>query len=387
MSRERVLAWFRSALAAVDPRSLTAAALARGEPATTVIAVGKAARAMAWGAADALGEVTGVCVSDSHGAVPGGIELIVGDHPIPGPASFAAGHRVLEAARSCDGRCVVLLSGGGSALCEQPIHGVPAEFLADATRALLAGGASIGETNLVRGQLSAIKDGGLARAAGGAVDTLVLMDVSGLGPETVASGPTLSSGARVEEAVAVLQKYGVTVPPGIEQAMRAAGHDAVRGPVRALADGRDAAHALAQAARDDGIDASVASGWLDGEVTAAVARFIGSGGPGVTVAAGETTVEVTGNGRGGRNTHAALLAARKISGTGAVFGALATDGVDGGSGAAGAVVDGGTLDRGGDPAPELAAYDSATYLERSGDLVVTGPTGTNVADLWVLWRP
>lgn len=342
---------------------------------------------MALGAADALGRVTGVCVSDSPGEVPDGIELLVGDHPIPGPASYEAGRRVLEVARATEGRCIVLLSGGGSALCEQPIAGVPGEFVAQVTQALLTGGASIGETNLVRGQLSAIKAGGLARAAAGSVDTFILMDVSGLGPETVASGPTLSHRDGAREALAVLRRHGVKLPSGVEQAIRSADRHAVWGPVTVIADGKDAARALASAARDDGVPADVADYWLDGEVEKAVEGFLRSGGPGVTVAAGETTVEVRGNGRGGRNTHAALLAARAISGTEELFAALATDGVDGGSGSAGAVVDGATLDRGGDPQPALATFDSAAYLERTNDLVVVGPSGTNVADLWVLCRP
>jgi hydroxypyruvate reductase len=97
-------------------------------------------------------------------------------------------------------------------------------------------------------------------------------------------------------------------------------------------------------------------------------------------------VEVEGGGSGGRNTQAALLAAREIAGSETLFAAFATDGVDGNSGSAGAIVDGETINRGGDPAPRLASSDSATYLAGTGDLVVTGPTGTNVADLWVRWR-
>ncbi len=386
MNRERILAWFQQALASVDPRPLTAAALEGCEPGATVIAIGKAARAMALGAADALGRVTGVCVSDAEGEVPDGVDLLVGDHPVPGAASFEAGRRVIETARAGGGRCIVLLSGGGSALCEQPLAGVPEGFVAQATRALLNGGASIGETNLVRGQLSAIKAGGLARAAGGRVETFVLMDVSGLGPETVASGPTLGGGDAADEAVATLGRFGVDVPPDIEDAIRAADRPPVHGPVRVIADGRDGALALAKAAGSDGVVATVAEGWLEGPTDEAVDRFLVWSGHGVKVAAGETTLEVTGGGRGGRNTHAALLAARAIQGQDALFAALATDGVDGGSGAAGAIVDRGTVGRGGDPGPALAAFDSASYLQTTQDLVVTGRTGTNVADLWVMWR-
>ena len=103
-------------------------------------------------------------------------------------------------------------------------------------------------------------------------------------------------------------------------------------------------------------------------------------------AVGETVVEVTGSGSGGRNTHAALLAAQRLAGTDDLFASFATDGVDGESGCAGAIVDGTTIERGGDPGPALADFDSAGYLARTGDLLVCSPTGTNVADLWILWR-
>jgi hydroxypyruvate reductase len=107
----------------------------------------------------------------------------------------------------------------------------------------------------------------------------------------------------------------------------------------------------------------------------------------VIVAAGEPDVKVDSPGVGGRNSHAALLAAIDLAGSDAVFASFATDGIDGRSDGAGAIVDGSTLERGGDPEPALARYDSAAYLDAAGDLVRTGPTGTNVADLWVLWRP
>jgi glycerate 2-kinase len=107
----------------------------------------------------------------------------------------------------------------------------------------------------------------------------------------------------------------------------------------------------------------------------------------VTVAAGEPLVRTEAEGSGGRNTHAALLAASHLAGTGSVFAAFATDGVDGNSDAAGAIVDGETTRRGGDPTQALEAFDSASYLEMAGDILKTGPTGTNVADLWLIWKP
>lgn len=350
-----------------------------------MIAIGKAARSMAWGAADAWGAVSGVCVCDSAGEVPAGVELLVGDHPVPGPASFAAGRRVMEVAAE-PGPVILLLSGGGSALCEHPLPHVPEEFVAMATRRLLAAGASIGDTNLVRSHLSALKAGGLARAAGGDILTLALSDVGPLGPETIASGPTLSPGRDPESALRVMRAHGIVVPAGVEEAVRSVPTEPVESPFEVLADGRDAAGALVEAARADGVEARLHDGWLDGPVPDALLRFLSFADTGVTVWAGESTLEVAGDGRGGRNTHAALLGAVRIAGEDALFAALATDGVDGSSGAAGAIVDGTTVERGGDPTPALAAFDSATYLEAAGDLVVTERTGTNVADLWVLWR-
>ena len=127
-------------------------------------------------------------------------------------------------------------------------------------------------------------------------------------------------------------------------------------------------------------------GWLRGDVPSELDRFLSSARPGVaTIASGEPEVAVTGDGIGGRNTHAALLAAERISGMESMFVAFATDGVDGRSAAAGAIVDGETIARGGDPGPAITASDSATYLEATGDLIATGPTGTNVSDLWIFW--
>src|SRR5690606_12757248 len=201
--RDRVLAWFDRGLDAVDARRLVANRLSGREP-CGMIAIGKAAMSMAWGAADDWGAVSGVCVCDSAGEVPAGAVLLVGDHPVPSPASFAAGRRLREVAAT-PGRVILLLAGGGSAVCGPPPPHVPEEFVAMATRRLLAAGPSIGDTNLVRSHLSALKAGGLARAAGGDIRTLALSDVGPLGPETIASGPTLSPGRDPEPALRVMR--------------------------------------------------------------------------------------------------------------------------------------------------------------------------------------
>lgn len=342
----------------------------------TVIAIGKAAGAMCWGAHDALGDIDGVCVTSHDTPVPDGVELIVGDHPVPGEASLAAGNRALQVAPSAR---IALISGGGSALCEVPVEGVDLDFLATATRSLLHGGASIDQLNLVRGHLSKIKFGGL-----GPLTTYVLSDVSGEPPGVVSSGPTIPAAHDPDRALSLLERFGVSVPAEVRSAILAARpHGEAPEKVVVVGDGHTAAAAVLAASGEAG---EVRERWITGDLGLEISEFIEHSRPGLTVAAGEPVVNAGGGGVGGRNSHAALLASQRLQGTDWVFAALATDGVDGSSQAAGAVIDGTTIDRGGDPSEALANFDSATYLQRSGDQIVTGPTGTNVADVWVIWK-
>lgn len=380
MNPNLVRSWFEATIASIDPERLTADALSGRSGSLTLIAIGKAAPAMCRGAARAVGEVRGVCVTDHVEHVPEGMELMLGDHPLPGSRSVEAGERVLALAVEAD---IALISGGGSALCETPINGVDIGFVATVTGALLRGGADIEEMNLVRGHLSRVKNGGL-----GPIPTYILSDVGKWGPAVVSSGPTVPGPARPERAISIIRRYGVEVPEHIAEAILARPDTTLMPPViEVLADGRTAAAAMARAAGESGIAARVSEDWLFGSVESCLDRFVSGTGPGVTVAAGEPGVTVRGDGRGGRNTHAALLAAEMLSGSEALFAAFATDGVDGNSGSAGAIVDGTTLARGGDPTTSLRRSDSATYLDRIDGLVRTGPTGTNVADLWVMWKP
>ncbi|MGH8949694.1 MAG: DUF4147 domain-containing protein, partial [Acidimicrobiia bacterium] len=187
-ARSQVLGWLEAGLAAVEPEALTAAALTGRRSGTTmIIAIGKAGAAMARGAASVIGVADGVCVTDREEPVPDTMRLVIGNHPVPGPASLEAGAAVLEAVRgaSPSTEIVALVSGGGSALCEAPRDGVPAGYLAEVTRRLISGGADIEELNLVRAHLSAIKCGGVARAAGRPLDTYVISDVAGADPGVV----------------------------------------------------------------------------------------------------------------------------------------------------------------------------------------------------------
>lgn len=384
--RDLMRRWLSAGVAAVDPETITFEALRHEQGPATVIAIGKAAAAMSRGAARALEGVTGVCVTNAPGDLPEGMQLIIGDHPVPGEASFDAGRRVLEAVRRADGKLIALISGGGSALCETPRPGIEPSFIQLANEALLDGGASIDDTNLVRRHLSDIKAGGIARAASSPVETLIISDVVGGGPEVVASGPTIPVPPDPDGAIEVMRRHRIPPSASVESAMRSAQVVPDPGPVSVLADGRTAAMAVSDAASSDGFESGVAEGWFRGDVEVSLDRFLADRRPGITVAAGEPNVVVSGPGVGGRNSHAALLAAIRLAGSDDLFAAFATDGVDGRSDGAGGLVDGGTIGRGGDPAGALQSSDSATYLADTGDLLRTGPTGTNVSDLWMLWH-
>ena len=385
--RSRISSWLEAGLAAVEPERLTADALSDDDGSPTVlIAIGKAAPAMVRGAVSTLDVVAGVCVSDHVEPVPEQIRLLVGDHPVPGPASFEAGVAVLDMVRTAPAstRIIALISGGGSALCEAPREGVPPGYLAEVTRRLIAGGADIEEINLVRSHLSAIKCGGVARAARRAVETFVISDVSGADPGVVASGPTIPGEHGPEKAARILARFSIDLPSAVRAAMWVEPPRLPDPGVMVLADGLAAARAVAGAASPT--PARVWGEWLRGDAETCLDRFLRTSGPGVTVGAGEVVLDVRGDGTGGRNTHTALLAASRLAGSDDVFCAFATDGVDGRSGSAGAIVDGSTTSRGGDPTPARDQFDSAAYLARSSDLLRCPPTGTNVSDLWILWR-
>jgi hydroxypyruvate reductase len=310
--------------------------------------------------------------------------LLPGDHPVPGEASYAAGIAVLAAVRETprDIDLVALVSGGGSALCEAPRQGVPFEFLTRVHDRLVSAGIGIEDINLVRSHLSAVKGGGVAQAAGRPIPTLVISDVGPAGPGVVASGPTIPGRHDPDAALAVLHKLSIEVPADVAGAMRQMPPDVPAPETHVLADGRDAARAVRDAAPGP---ARLVSSWIDGPVEITVEKFVAEAGPGVTVGAGEVSLEVTGDGLGGRCTHAALLAARHL-GPDDLFCVFATDGVDGRSGVSGAIVDGCTIGRGGDPTRALGNFDSAGYLAATSDLLRCPPTGTNVSDLWIMWR-
>jgi hydroxypyruvate reductase len=394
---------FAAGLEAVDPERCVAEHL---DPVTvgpnpTVLALGKAAPAMARGAARALGvkQLDGVVVSNHAAATPDGLELILGNHPVPGEGSLAGGRALLNAAdRLGEGDvALVLISGGGSAIAELPVAGVTLRDIAATNDLLLRCGADIEQTNTIRRRLSSLKAGGLAAAISPArLVTLVISDVVGDSLQTIASGPTVAGSDRPESALEVVEALDIAeqLPPAVMKVLGEVTGSPFRAPdqvIKVIAGGSVAAHAAAASARQQGFPAAVIDTRLVGEASLAAAEALDRRRGSVSVYAGETTVNVTGDGIGGRNHEAALTAATLLEGrSGLFFLAAGTDGIDGSTDAAGAIADGTTLHRaraqGLSAAEALGNNDSGNFFAALGDQVITGPTGTNVGDLWIVFH-
>jgi hydroxypyruvate reductase len=401
--RSLVLRVLDAALDAVDPVEATRSALGGvevGARPPILLGLGKAARGMAAGAAAALGEIRGTLVTPDPGPAPAGIEVVAGEHPIPGPGSLAGGRRLLEVAASAANNdlVVALISGGGSACAEVPAAGLTTADLAATTDVLLRSGAPITEINAVRRHLSDLKGGRLAEAASPAtVLTLIVSDVAGGDVSDVAGGPTVPDPTTPGAAIEILSAHGILgeIPPAVVDHLRsAAGRLSVGpwGPVHVVASGAHAAEGARRAAEAEGVAARILTTLLAGEA-AEVGREMASlarhAGPSMLIAAGETTVRVSGSGVGGRNQELALAAGIALEGEeGRLVASLGTDGVDGPTNAAGGIGDGATVARGGrrgeDARIALADHDSNRYLAATGDLLHTGPTGTNVGDVVVV---
>ena len=414
--RRAFLAAYRAALRSVDPCLVTERNLSglgerlevgghtvEAKRGVRILAVGKAAHGMARGAAALLSShlVGGLIISDHHRPSPHPLlKVMVGDHPYPGRASLSAGRAALALAAEGhpDELLLALVSGGGSSLMEVPAPGITFADLAAAGRALVTGGVPISEMNVVRRHLSSIKNGGITRvAAGRPMATLLISDVVDGPASAVASGPTLADGTTPEDARAVMADYRIAqrVPPSVMaylESSRSLARPSVRHPYRVIADGMEAARAARVELEAQGIPAETVAAPVVGEADAAARKAMDQAkAGGVNIYWGETTVriDVSSPGRGGRNQHAALVAAGWLAERGpGVFGGFATDGVDGESDAAGGLVDSGTVERGRaaglDWREHLRRYDSSTYLASTGDQVVTGPTGVNVGDLWLV---
>jgi len=346
------------------------------------------------------------------------VDVVEATHPVPNEAGVAGARRVRELAEAADERTLVLavITGGGSALLPAPADDVTLADLQATTDRLLESGASIDEINAVRKHCSAIKGGRLAAAAAPAtVATLAFSDVVGDDLGVIASGPTVPDPTTYADALAVLDRYDLDVPDAVRthlQSGAAGERDETPGPdtdfghvsTHLLANAWTAVDAAREVATERGYDPLVLSTRVRGEAReqglahVAVAEEVAASGepvdpPAVVLSGGETTVTVRGDGEGGPNQEFALRAALEFGGAAAetpddvVLAAVDTDGRDGGSDAAGAIVDATTVpdaDAATEARAALADNDAGTYLDGRDALVYTGRTGTNVNDLRVL---
>jgi glycerate 2-kinase len=410
----------RAGIRACDARHLTARALDRldfsaaAKPPRHLIAAGKAAVTMAAAALEHrdFDFVGGVVVAPAEPAERDQrIAYVTGGHPVPTSGSEEGGRRALEYARSlsADDSLLVLLSGGASALMAVPADGLTLEDKGQTTTRLLRAGADIHALNTVRKHLSAVKGGQLAAATRAACTVLVISDVVGDDLSVIASGPTVADASRFGDALEVLRRCGgvaqfpdavvrhltegtegrvpETPKPGDAQLARVSA--TIIGSRRNAMDGAvaEASRRGYRVVRID--DALVGESRLTAvsHLRAAYALTKGMGRPACVVSSGETTVEVKGTGIGGRNQEFVLAAATILGQLGepAAVASVGTDGVDGPTDAAGAYADSTTVDRalaeGRPPDRYLANNDSYAFFGALGDLIHTGPTGTNVGDL------
>ncbi|MBU7579466.1 MAG: DUF4147 domain-containing protein [Porphyrobacter sp.] len=367
---------------------------------TLVLGCGKAAGAMAEVAAAHLaGDVTGCLVTRfGHGArgATGGIEVIEASHPVPDAASLAAGRRIRELAATArkGDRVVFLISGGGSSLLVDPLPGLTLAAKAAINDHLVKSGAAIADINCVRRHLSQVKGGRLAAAAAAAagdMHTYVISDVVGDDPAVIASGPSIASPFEPERALAILADNGWAVEPGLAALIRAASPPPVPPhPVHIIADARTALDAASATA--------VASGWTvirigddcDGDAAATgrahaalALHHAQAGARCLLISGGELTVTVRNRGgRGGPNLEylTGLMAALP---EGAPIAALAcdSDGIDGSEDNAGGWFDAASRAPAPDCQAALAANCTYDLFTRTGGLIVTGPTRTNVNDI------
>lgn len=412
--RRLLLDMYSAAVGAVSPQRCLPPFLPpppRGR--TLVIGAGKAAASMAKTVEEHWrGELSGLVVTRyGHGSDCRRIEVVEAAHPVPDAAGRQAAQRIMDMVRGLgeDDLVLCLISGGGSALLALPAPGITLEQKQAINRALLRSGANIGEMNCVRKHLSAIKGGRLALACAPArVVTLLISDVPGDDPGVIASGPTLPDPGTSADALAILRKYAIELPPEVLHHLqspeaetpkpgdpRFAGHEH-----HVIASAQQALEAAAQVAREAGIAAHILSDDIEGEardvgrVHAAIARQVALRGqpfakPCVLISGGETTVTVRGKGRGGRNAEFLLSLAAALDGMPGVHAmACDTDGIDGSEDNAGALYAPDSAERaralGLRARAMLDDNDGYGYFEALGDLVVSGPTRTNVNDFRAL---
>ena len=394
----------KACLAAVLPDAAVKKALAGHVFASgriVLVAVGKAAWQMARAAADVLGERidTGVVITKyDHvmGEIPR-VSCMEAGHPVPDENSFAATREALRLTEdlTADDTVLFLLSGGGSALFEQPL--IPAAELAELTHALLASGADIVEINTLRKRMSAVKGGRFAEHCAPAhVFSIVLSDILGDPLDMIASGPAHPDASTAEDAHRIAEKYHLSLSAEAKRLLNQPLPTALPNVTTQITGSvRELCTAAARAAEQRGYTPVLLTDQLNAEAReagrflAAIARTHAGDRSCAYIAGGETVVQLKGKGRGGRNQEVALAAADGIAGLDnvAVF-SVGSDGTDGPTDAAGGYVDGGTqaalAREGRSAAAALAENDAYPALNAVGGLIMTGPTGTNVNDVAVL---
>ena len=408
--RELLQRLFTAAIGAVDPLKILAAHLPpppKGR--TIVLGAGKAAAAMAKAVEDHyhVPGLTGLVVTRyGHGLPCRHIEVVEAAHPVPDAAGQEAAKRILALTRGLtkDDLVLCLISGGASALLAIPGEGLTLVDKQAVNKALLKSGANIAEMNCVRKHLSAIKGGRLAAAAHPArVVSLLISDVPGDDPSVIGSGPTVADPSSREEALAVIRKYGITPPEAVLRHLNDPASETpkpgdsrlARCQTQIIGTPQAALRAAAAVARSVGVT-PIVLGDLEGEardvalVHAGIARQVARHGeplpaPAVIISGGETTVTVRGQGRGGRNAEFLLALAVALDGHPGIS-AIAgdTDGIDGTEDNAGAILTPDSLARGLvkglNAKAMLANNDGYGFFSGLGDLIVTGPTRTNVND-------
>jgi glycerate 2-kinase len=422
--RQHFLTIARGAIEAASPRHLIDRAVQDPEIASRldrkalrVIAVGKAAPFMAnTFAAIAGARVRDGIVTGTHLPIelPNNLEWIPSSHPLPDERSVAAGRRALEVARRTDPSetLVVLLSGGASALMAVPAAELTLEDKRTAVNALLKGGADITALNTIRKHLSAVKGGRLAAAAAGPTVCLAISDVVGDDLSVIGSGPTVPDPTTYHDAWAYIDRLGVEsllteaakrylragLEGKLEETPKAGDPRFVPSVTRVIGGRFNAMKGAANTARSLGYDVILSDDPIVGEARKMGPVFLdrarelaaGRNRPVAVIASGETTVKVVGSGKGGRNQEMALSVANMLSSepTDIAMGSMGTDGIDGPTDAAGAYVDRTTIPRAQQQALDadafLAENNAYAFFERLDDLIITGPSTTNVGDLQVV---
>jgi glycerate 2-kinase len=432
-TRQKILPILEAALGAVDPKGAVLAVLQRDGDTLTVgdrhynlanyrrvfvIGAGKAGAPMTQAVEEILGDHIRaglVVVKTDHGAPTATVEIAEAAHPMPDEAGATAGKRILDLATQADEHDLViaLLSGGGSALLVAPAAGLTLADMQGMTNALLACGATINEINCLRKHCSAVKGGQLARAVAPAtLITLALSDVIGSPLDVIASGPTVPDASTWADAWALVEKYELAdkLPTAIAARLRAGVNGDLPDTPKdddpafartqniVVADNRVAALAAQIKARESGYHTLLLTTHIEGEaaqvakVAVALAKEVRESSnpvpaPACLILGGETTVTLgTNPGQGGRNQELALAAALALQNFPSVtIVALATDGTDGPTDSAGGMADSGTVARGAaaglNATDHLRRHDAYPFLQATDDLLVTGPTQTNVNDL------